>query len=195
MDDLPILGRDDDRHFFNQFAAHYDAPAYVRRAQQVQEAFDLLLGRCRRQRDDWLKIVRTLLGLLRALAGDWDVLVPCLADAQQVDVLRQLDADLHPQPIQGVAATSSPRAHRRALHELHEGIERFNRRWRAFLLEVDVSHVNALREGYNRYYLLEKECAMRSTRVARLGYRPLEPLTQDELAALLPLLPVPQLKR
>jgi hypothetical protein len=194
MDDLPILGRDDERHFFNQFAAHYAAPAYMRRAQQVQEAFDQLIARCRQQRDDWLKMVRTLLGLLRALAGDWSALRPCLADAQQVEVLRQLYADLDPQPVRGVETTSSPRALRRALRELREGIERFNRRWQEFLEQVDLSRVNGLREGYNRYYLLEKECAVRSARLARLGYCPLEPLTLGELECLVPLLPVPKLR-
>jgi hypothetical protein len=57
---------------------------------------------------------------------------------------------------------------------------------------VDLSQVNALRDGYNRYYVLEKECASRSPRTARHGFRPLPPLTADDLAALLPPLPVPR---
>lgn len=195
MDDLPALGRDDERHFFNQFAAHYAAPAYVRRAQQVQESLDRLLAQCRQQRDDWLQMVRVFLGLLRAHASDWAALLPCLADASQVEVLQQLHADLDPQPVRGVETTTSLRTLRQALRELCEGIERFNRRWRGYLQKVDLSQVNALREGYNRYYLLEKECAIRSARLARLGYHPLQPLTLDELAVHLPLLPVPQMKR
>ena len=59
------------------------------------------------------------------------------------------------------------------------------------LEETDLTEVNALREGYNRYYLLEKECAVRSARLARQGFRRLEPVTLEELAALLPPLPVP----
>jgi hypothetical protein len=72
-------------------------------------------------------------------------------------------------------------------------LERFNQRWRKFLPTVDLTAVNRLREDYNRYYLLEKECAVRSSVVARRGYSPLQPVTVDDLADVLPLLPVPQL--
>jgi hypothetical protein len=82
---------------------------------------------------------------------------------------------------------------RRALRELYESIEHFNRRWEEFLQTIDLTRVNELRAGYNRYYLLEKECALRSARLARQGFSRLEPLTVHELAALLPPLPVPSL--
>ena len=59
---------------------------------------------------------------------------------------------------------------------------------------MDLGPVNEVREGYNRYYLLEKECALRSPLLARQGFVRLNPLTVDDLAALLPPLPVPQLK-
>jgi hypothetical protein len=80
------------------------------------------------------------------------------------------------------------------VRELAESLERFNRRWLEFLRGVDVGPVNELRDGYNRYYLLEKECALRSPRLARQGFTRLEPLTVAELTALLPPLPVPQLR-
>ena len=54
------------------------------------------------------------------------------------------------------------------------------------LLTVDLARVNQLRDGYNRYYVLEKECAVRSPKVARQGFRPLPPLTTADLAAELP---------
>jgi hypothetical protein len=41
--------------------------------------------------------------------------------------------------------------------------------------------------------VLEKECAVRSARIARQGFVPLEPLTIDDVSAQLPLLPVPRL--
>lgn len=193
MDQAPIPGRDDG-YFFNRVMGRYDAPAYVRRARQVQEAFDHLVSRCRQQREEWLPMVGLRLGRLRALAGDWGALRPWLADADQLRVLQDLEAALDPRLRHPVAATSSSRALRRALRELNESIERFNRRWQTFLPTVDLTRVNALRDGYNRYYLLEKECALRSPRLARQGYRRLEPLTLEELAALLPPLPVPRLK-
>jgi hypothetical protein len=52
-----------------------------------------------------------------------------------------------------------------------------------------------MRDGYNRYYLLEKECALRSARVAREGFVRLAPLTLDDIRKMLPLLPVPTLAR
>ena len=49
-----------------------------------------------------------------------------------------------------------------------------------------------LRDGYNRFYVLEKECAVHSPVIARQGFRPLEPLTAADLVAALPPLPVPR---
>jgi hypothetical protein len=193
-DDETTFGRDEAHEIFKQFASHYDAPAYVRRACRVEDALAQLLARCRAQRDEWLKMVRIRLGLLRMLAGDWPGLRPWLANEEQIELLDGLHRELAPQPRLQVEPTRSERALRRALAELVQSITRFNSRWFAFLPTVDLTSVNALRDGYNRYYLLEKECAIRSPRLARQGYRPLEPLTTADLAALLPGLPVPQLR-
>jgi hypothetical protein len=174
----------------NQFLARYDAPAYVRRARQVQDAFDTLTACCRRQRQQWLAMVCLRLANLRALAGQWTTLRPWLANDDQLDVLAQLHADLAPRLRAPVETTSSARILRRGLHELHDSIERFNGRWLEYLANADLTPINALREGYNRYFLLEKECAVRSARLARQGFSRLEPLTLNELTALLPPLPV-----
>jgi hypothetical protein len=169
----------------------YDVPAYVRRARQVQAEFDHILSRCRRQREEWLSMVRLRLGTLRALAGEWSALRPLFKE-EQLHVLQELEAVLNPQLGFPVAPTTSQWVLRQALSELRDSLERFNRRWAAFLHEVDVSRVNELREGYNRYYVLEKECALRSARVARRDFQPLPPLTREDVEALLPLLPVPR---
>ncbi len=192
MDDPLTLGQGDDR-IFRQVVAHYDAPAYVRRAQQVQQGLDDLLGRCRRQRDEWLKMVRTHLGLLRASAGDWLRLRPLLADADQLEILRELHATLEPRLRVQIEPTASLRALRRSLGELCASLERFNRRWLPYLESVDLTEINRLRDGYNRYYLLEKECAVRSVRLAMQGFHRLEPFTRADLLSLLPPLPVPRL--
>jgi hypothetical protein len=175
-----------------QLLALFDVPAYVRRGLRVQQAFDDLIADCRRRRGEWLEVTRALLGVLRGLAGGWDALRPILADDEQLNRLRRLEAELDPRPRLAEPPTTSRRALRRALRELRESLQRFNRRWAAFLAEADLSPVNALRDGYNRYYILEKECASRSPRTARHGFRPLPPLTADDLAALLPPLPVPR---
>ena len=191
MEEVPILGRDDHRGIVKEFMAQYAAPAYVRRARRVEEALEQVLGRCRQQREEWLGMVRLCLGRLRALAGTWDRLRPWLADENQADTLERLHAELAPQLRLPLGPTRSPRVLRRALAELTASLEHFNRRWQVFLRGVDLAEVNTQREQYNRYYLLEKECAVRSPRLARQGYRPLEPFTVDDLAATLPPLPVP----
>jgi hypothetical protein len=174
--------------------AQYDAPAYVRRALRVQAAFDALVDRCRQQRDEWLAMVRLRVGMLRALAGTWDALLPLLADGGQLALLRGLHDELDPALRVAVEPTTSARTLRYALEELRESMARFNRRWQEFLAGVDVSEVNGLREGYNRYYLVEKECALRSATAARYGFRRMEPLAPADLAALFPPLPVPEVK-
>jgi hypothetical protein len=194
VDEIPILSREDGSHTVKQFMAQYDAPAYVRRGRRVDAEWEFLLARCRRQRDEWLELVRVRLAMLHALAGDWGRLVPLLAEAEHAEALRRLHAELRPELRLPVAATESLRALRRAVAELAESAERFNRRWGEYLATVDLGPVNAARDGYNRWYVLEKECALRSARLARQGFRPLSPLTLEAVVAALPPLPVPQLR-
>lgn len=188
------LGRDEERAVFNQMLGQYDAPAYVRRARRVQDAVEQLVEQCRRQRDDWLRLVRVRLALLHALAGDFVALQPWLSELSHLATLRHLHETLAPRLRHAVATTTSSRALRRALGELVESMERFNRRWQSFLSALDLESVNQLRDGYNRYYLLEKECALRSPRAARQGFQRLEPLSVADLAALFPLLPVLEIR-
>ncbi len=192
MDDVSISDREAG---LQEIESRFGPPAYVRRARLVEDAFEALLGQCRRERDERLEMVRTRLGLLHALGGGWDAVRPFLADEEQVAVLERQYAELAPRLRDAVGPTSSRWALRRALRELGESIERFNRLWGEYLAGVDVRRINELREGYNRYYLLEKECALRSARLARQGYTPLAPLTMEELEALLPLLPVPRFRK
>lgn len=192
MDHVTIAGREDERDLFKQFTTHYDAPAYIRRAKGVQEAYEQLLARCRAKREELIEMSRSRLGVLQGLAGDWRELLSYLADAEQLAVLEKLVILVEPSVRGPIARTSSGRALRRALAELNESLARFNRRWEAFVREVNLDAVNALRDGYNRYYLIEKECAIRSPTLARQGFQRLEPLTHDEIFEALPLLPVPR---
>jgi hypothetical protein len=193
MDSALPLGRPDNVEL-GQLLSRYDGPAFVRRDRRVREAFEGLLDRCLRQRHEWLDIVGVRVGALYALAGGWDSLALTLADAGQIDILRQLHATLKPELRAPVEQSASIRILRQATRELVSSMERFNRRWRQFLREVDLSEVNSLRETYNRYYLLEKECAIRSTRLARQGFQRLEPVTREELAARFPMLTIPACK-
>jgi hypothetical protein len=194
MEEEIILARDETNEAFKRFLSQYDAPAYIRRARGVQAALDHLLEYCRARRAEWLEFVRMRIAMLHALAGDWEKLLPFLADKDQLDILRFLLAALASPLRAPVEPTTSSYVLRQALRELHESLERFNQRWGKFLTGVDLTSVNKLRDGYNRYYVLEKECAVRSARIARQGFTPLPPLTLDELEAQFPLLPVPRLR-
>ena len=116
---------------------------------------------------------------------------PWLADDESVRTLTELAAAVG-LPERAPAAPTSARKIRRALRDLREAVERFNGRWAEFLRWLDLSAVNQSRDGYNRYYLLEKECALGALAVARDGFRPLPPLTTEALLELLPPLPVPR---
>ena len=192
MDETTIPSRDDDHRTFQQMMAFADGPAYARRARRVHGAFDDLLARCRKKRDEWLTFVRIALGTLRGLAGEWEALRPCVRDDESLDVLRRLYDELQPRLRVPVEPTTSVRKHRAALAELIDGLERFNRRWLAYAAELDLRPINELREGYNRWYLLEKELALRNAAAARFGFQRLPLLTVEEVLQRLPSLGVPR---
>jgi hypothetical protein len=50
-------------------------------------------------------------------------------------------------------------------------------------------------DQYNRYYVLEKECVMGSSRLAARFFTPIPQLTPERLLRDHPLLPVPDLVR
>jgi hypothetical protein len=174
-----------------QVAAQYDAPAFIRRARGVEVAYEQLLERCRRQRAEWLAGVRLHLGFLRAGAKDWHALRPILADDGQIDVLKRLHAEAG-EPEHPMTGPTHEAGRRRVLRTLCASVERFNRRWHNYIAALDLSVVNALRDGYNRYYLLEKECAVGPARLLPQLFRRLEPVTAGEMLDRLPPLPVPR---
>jgi hypothetical protein len=189
MNNPITIGSDDSREL-REIMAQFDAPAYVRRARHVEGTYEDLLERCRRQRQEWLTLVRTRLGQLAALSNEWEALRPTLRGEEELHLLRRLHDDLRPQLRVVPTPTSSPRTLRRAAAVLRSSIRRFNQRWASFLAELDLAPINKQRDDYNRYYVLEKECALRSPRLAREGFRKLQPLTLDDLAARFPPLPV-----
>src|SRR5262245_9553726 len=127
VDEVLIPGVENSKDAFKLFQALYDAPAYVRRARDTEAAYDRLLERCRRQRNEWLMMVRLRLGTLQALAGEWVAVLPCLADEDQLRQLELMHAELAPKLRTPIAPARSPRRLRGAVVELRESIERFNR--------------------------------------------------------------------
>lgn len=195
MEDFPLLGLANDRQTMHQFMAAGGAPAFAVRAVRVHEALDHLVAQCRKRRTELLQLVRVRVGTLRALAGGWAALRALLHDEQQEAVLGLLCYELQPRLQLGQQQTRSLRTLRRALDELIASLERFNQMWHDYVRSVDLSRVNELREGYNRFYVLEKECLVGSPQLARQGFRPLSRLTVDDLLIQLPPLPVPVAKK
>jgi hypothetical protein len=189
------LGGDMDARQLNELASLFDAPAYIRRARAVHEALVMLLDRCRGRREEWLLMPRIRLGTLRAQAGTFDALSPWLATPAEVAVLESLEARIEPRLRVRPERTDSPGVLRRGLGRLVESVNRFNARWSAYLGKLDLRPVNELRDKYNRYYVLEKACSLRSDVLARQGFVPMPPLGVEEVLGHLPLLPVPKLAR
>lgn len=165
------IGGSDPEYLARYVMGRFDAPAFARRARAVAEAYEHLLAKCRRRRDELLREVRERLGRLGA--------VPGLAELGRA--AGAVEA--------GPPWAGSARRLRRELRELAGAVGRFNAAWAEFLAGLCLGEVNGLRDGYNRYYLLEKECAIRSVRLAAHGFEPLAMLTPADLAALWPPLP------
>jgi hypothetical protein len=173
---------DDDRRLLMQLVGQYDAPAYVRRARAVEHAHEQILERCRRQRRDWLAGVRLHLKWMSQAANDGE-LDPTVFEV--IQVLRCESEFTEREPMK------SGRGMKSTVRQLRGSVIRFNRRWATFLDRFNLSELNRLRDGYNRYYLLEKECAVGALRLVHSTFRRLEPMTRDELQRLFPPLPMP----
>jgi hypothetical protein len=181
---------EDDRQLFQKLLGLYDAPAFVRRVRRLEDAERILADHLRRKRDEYLKMVRLRVGQLRALAGNWDSL-GSLLQPESIVALHALHEELRPELRMPLAPTRSLRALSAPLAELEESIAVFNLRWQKYVADFDIAPINALREGYNKHYLIEKECAVGNPRVARIGFRRREPLTHAELFEQFPLLVMP----
>jgi hypothetical protein len=172
----------------HQLMVAYGGMAFMRRGHRAEQAFEVLVQRLKKQREEMLGMVRLRLATLTALiGGKWERLESFLSphDAQQ---LRELEADLRPQLQAPLEPATSDRPVRRVLEELKESVTRFNRRWAEALTQADCTEVNRRRDEYNRNYLIEKECAIGSALLAKREFRKLEPLSAKDLQSIVPLL-------
>jgi hypothetical protein len=176
----------DERGLLQQLTAMFDAPAYIRRARHVERAYEDLIERCARKRMALLAGVRLHLGWIFRSAKTDELLQCGVEVAESIAVVTRESGWRQRENV-----TSNRLISNSSLCDLQASIARFNRRWSAFLEQLDLSEINRLRDGYNRYYLLEKECAVGSERLASLTFRRLEPVTIDELRDRFPLLPMP----
>jgi len=179
-----------DHQIFGQILSQHGGPAFVRRGRDVQRAFDGQLEACRQKREEWLEFVRLTLGTLFALAGSDAALEKFLDNPRQFQRLTTLYHDLQPRLRLPPNPTSNGRVLRRAVADVQDAIERFNQRWRDYMGKLDLQSINQIRDRYNRFYLLEKECALGSSRLVRHGFQELKPLRPEDFLSMMPLLPV-----
>lgn len=182
MNDFFALEYEGSRCEFLKYALEFDDLAFVRRAREAHAAWEQVLRQCRARRWTLLEMSRLRLAQLHALVdGGWSRLQPWLFDPQQTKYLRELFQQWAPRLRAPVWPASSKRELRRAAADLARSFELFNRRWEQRLAQFDLGPVNRVRDGYNRYYVLEKASAFGSESIAQAGFQPLRPLTLDDL--------------
>lgn len=172
----------------NELLGLFDAPAFVRRGQDVEYALGRLHERCRRERDEKLEMVRLRLRQWAAVATRPDE--ASSGFARTIEALWPLSGAEGPE---WAARPASPRRQRTVARDLVAALTRFNKRWEHLLDGLNLEAVNRMIEQYNRYYVLEKECILGSTKLAARHFVPKARLTRDGLLDLYPLLPVPDL--
>ena len=167
----------------------FDVPAFARRGQDVEQSRLRLGWRCEQVRTGMLDMFQLRLRQWAAAATGPDLARTIFREP--IDPLWPLSRTPAPQ----WAAWPESRRRLRAIgRDLIASAERFNRRWGVYLDALDLDPINRQIENYNRYYVLEKECVVGSSRLASRHFVPRTLLTRDELRAEHPLLPVPQLR-
>jgi hypothetical protein len=173
-----------------ELLAMADTPSYVRRALRVEEATRQVLLRGESLREQWQLGVRVRLLNWNRLVHDDPRVGEKLDDAARIAICSLGDAVFHDGRTRMARCSPAwPVLPGRMWHGLNRSVAQFNTRWRNYLATVDLTSINDAVDAYNRYYLFEKECAMRSARLARMGYQPLSRVTPGWLESACPALP------
>jgi hypothetical protein len=185
-EDTALAGTDGE---LRELLGLYDAPAFARRGVDLEYALARLDARCRRERAAMLEMVGLRLRQWAALASGAETALQAFARPiddlwPRVDVPPPTWAD-RPAPVRKLRAVA---------RDLAASVERFNRRWERFILGLDFEPVNRLIDRYNRYYVLEKECTLRSARLAARHFEPKPRVSHEAILGRYPTLPVPELK-
>jgi len=187
-DDAPMTTNSVDAEI-NQLIGLFDLPAFARRGQDLEYSLKRIRERCRRERAAMLDMVRVRLRQWASATTGPEASTTVFTSA--IDSLWPLS---EAEPPAWARQPASPRRLRTIAHDLIASTTRFNQRWARFVDELGLDHVNRLIDQYNRYYLLEKECCLGSTRLAARFFTPQAPVTRETLLGEFPLLPVPALR-
>jgi hypothetical protein len=167
----------------------FDLPAFARRGQDLEITRRRLHERCDKARLQLLDMVQLRLRQWsRAVTGPeaWPAVF-----TRSIEPLWSLAAA---EPPRWAEFAAPIRRQRTIARDLLAAVIRFNRRWEQFVKQLNLEPVNTVIDGYNRYYVLEKECVMGSARLAARHFQPVPLVTAARLLDDHPLLPVPELR-
>lgn len=170
-----------------QMLGFFDVPAFARRGQDLELALERLHARLRRERSEMLEMVRLRLRQWSAAVEGPDAWPSAFAGPL---------ANLWPltgaeEPAVWGTAVAPPRRRRAIARDLIASVGRFNGRWEGRIGALNLDALNLMIDQYNRYYILEKECVLRSSRLAARHFTPHPHLTHDGLLTVYPPLPLP----
>jgi hypothetical protein len=176
--------------FLKLLAECGEQPAFIARAQAPVLALDALISTCEAKRTEMLKWPAFhLSALAQHLRNDWSRLDCLLASSESVGILKALHANIQMKTPVGTNWLVSDKS---ALRQFLDSAQRYNRNWSSYIDGLDLELVNKPRRDFNQFYVLEKECAFGSERVAD-GFEPLGMIDSGFLYSRFPLLPLPKL--
>lgn len=177
--------------FLKILAEMGEEPAFIRREREAQAALNRLLLRCSKKREEMLKWPQFhFSALFHRVCGDWSCLGSYVVDDHPDSRFCQLAKQL---TITESAKAAFFATNRSLLKQFLESGLRFNEAWTCFLDEAGLDTVNSLRDDYNKFYPLEKACAI-GIEVDSFGFTPMPMLDRTYLDDRFPLLSLPILK-
>lgn len=188
----PVQAVDEARAAMRLFAAA-EVPAYLRRAWAVEQAAQDLAADCRRRSELLTAELRRRLADLALAVKGWADLESHLVEGQY-QLIEAAAKALDLGARFGGLADWPPWWLRRQLRKVVAHARRYNQEWPAVVEKLDLSAANTARERFNDYYIIEKECALKSSAVARQGFVPLPPLTREDVLRWFPVLEMPRVK-
>lgn len=180
-----------EHRFFQKINAASGTPSFCRRGTAVEDAWNALVAKCREKHREIAAMAQLRLATFIAVSVGHRELAVQLCSETELAYLESLHREWDYQLQIPVASATSVRQLQQPFAELQQSFRRFNDRWNGFVNKIDLSLNNRLRDNYNRYYLIEKECALWSPQIARRGFEPMQPLTHADVFAEFPLLRIP----
>jgi hypothetical protein len=169
-----------------------DRPAYLRRGMSVEDAEVRVVRKCEIARDEMLYAVRLRLRFWNRLLHDRPRIRARVSEAASESAADIGAKVFGPgEPSVSVAPPGWSIFAGRHWRAFVTAVEEFNANWRRYLETMPLDDLYRVIDGYNRFYVLEKECAVRSARTALRGFVAKQKPTWKDFLERFPLLPIP----